>query len=98
MDVYKFSIRAARHLGKDKEDRNKLLSTFKDIYRCRSNAVHNGQLDETVRFEGERIPVSDFIEKAQDLCRKSIKKIMKDGEIPNWDSLILGGAEEQASS
>ena len=96
--TYKFSIRAARHLGKNKEDRDKLLTKFKQIYNCRSSAVHSGQLEETVKFGKRRIPVSDFIEKAQDLCRKSIKKILEDGEFPDWDSLILGGEEEQASS
>ena len=96
--TYKFSIRAARHLGKNKEDRDKLLTKFKQIYNCRSSAVHSGQLEETVKFGKRRIPVSDFIEKAQDLCRKSIKKILEDGEFPDWDSLILGGEEEQAGS
>ena len=96
--TYKFSIRAARHLGKNKEDRNKLLTKFKQIYNCRSSAVHSGQLDQTVKFGKKRIPVFDFIENAQDLCRKSIKKILEDGEFPDWDSLLLGGEEEQASS
>ena len=96
--TYKFSIRAARHLGKNKEDRNKLLTKFKQISNCRSSAVHSGQLDQTVKFGKKRIPVFDFIENAQDLCRKSIKKILEDGEFPDWDSLLLGGEEEQASS
>ena len=87
--TYKFSIRAARHLGKNKKDRNKLLTKFKQIYNCRSSAVHSGQVDQTVKFGKKRISVSDFIEKAQDLCRKSIKKILEDGEFPDWDNLIL---------
>ena len=29
---------------------------------------------------------------------ESIKKILEDGKFPDWNSLILGGEEEQASS
>ena len=96
--TFRLGVRAAWYLGKDEEHRKELLTKFGDIYRCRSNAVHNGRLDETVRFGGEHIPVSEFIERAQNLCRKSIKKILKDGEFPDWNSLILGGEDEQASS
>ncbi len=99
--TYKFSIRAARHLGKDKEDRKELLKKFKQIYDCRSSAVHSGKLDERVRFGEERIPISEFIQRAQNLCRESILKIIEDGKIPDrdyWNSLILGGENEQASS
>ena len=91
------SLRAAWHLGKDKEHRKELLTKFRDIYRCRSNAVHNGQLDETVRFGGEHIPILEFIARAQDLCRQSIIKIMEDGQFPDrayWNNLILGGEVE----
>ena len=96
--TYKFSIRAARYLGKDKEDRNKLLQKFKQIYNHRSNAVHSGKLDERVRFGEERIPISEFIQRAQNLCRESIMKVLEDRKLPNWNSLILGGEDEQASS
>ena len=96
--TYKFSIRAARHLGKDKDDRQNLLTKFKDIYKCRSNAVHNGQLDETIRSGGERILISRFIENVQDLCRDSIMKILNTEQFPDWDNLILDGEDEGASS
>ena len=96
--TYKFSIRAARHLGKDKEHRQELLKKFGQIYGCRSEAVHSGKLDKPPKFGKGRIPVSDFIDRAQDLCRESIIKILEDGNIPDWDSLLLGGEDEQASS
>ena len=96
--TYKFSIRAARHLGTDREHRKELLKKFGQIYGCRSDAVHSGKLDERIRFGGERIPLSDFIKRTQDLCRESIIKILEDGDIPDWNSLLLGGEGEQASS
>ena len=94
--TYKFSIRAARHLGKDKEDRNKLLTKFKQIYDCRSKAVHNGKLEEMPKFGKRRIPVSDLIKKSQNFCRKSIMKVLNDGDPPDkdyWNNLMLDGEE-----
>ena len=92
--TYKFAIRAARHLGADKEDPGKLLKKLKDIYKCRSDAVHSGTLDPDARFGETRIPISEFIERAQLLCRQSIIQIVEDAkedaEFPEWDSLILG--------
>ena len=48
--------------------------------------------DKLIRHaKGFRIePKGKFIEKAQDLCQNSIKKILKDGKFPDWNNLILG--------
>ena len=91
---FKLAVRAAWHLGKDKDDRNKLLTKFKQIYDHRSNAVHSGKLDEKVKLGVERISISGFIERAQDLCRESIMKVLEDGRFPEWNDLILGGEVE----
>lgn len=91
------SARAAWHLGKDKERRKELLTKFRQIYNCRSNAVHRGELAETVTFGTKPIPVLDFIKNAQKLCRESILKVLNAKEFPNrdyWDSLIVGGEED----
>ena len=92
--THKFSIRAARHLGRERENRMGLLKMFGQIYSRRSDAVHRGKLDAKVKFGEDSIPVSDFIDRAQDLCRQSILKILEDGEIPDWNRLILGGGAE----
>ena len=88
--TYRLGVRAAWYLGKDGEHRKELLTKFGDIYKRRSNAVHDGQLGKTVKFGGKPVPISKFIEEAQDLCRESIMKIIDDGRFPDWDSLILG--------
>ena len=89
---------ASWYLGKDKQHRDKLLTKFRQIYGRRSDAVHSGKLEKRPKFGEKEIPISDFIAKAQNLCRKSIKKILKDKQFPDWNSLILGGEDEQASS
>lgn len=99
--TFRLGVRAAWYLGKDKTEREKLLKKFGDIYRGRSNAVHSGKLDEPVRFGEERISIRKFIERVQDLCRDSILKILNSEEFPDhnyWDSLIVAGEDEQASS
>ena len=78
---------ASWYLGKNEEHRKALMTKFKEIYDCRSDAVHEGKLDEKVKFGGKRIPTSEFIAKVQDLCRQSIIKIMEDGRFPDWKSL-----------
>ena len=88
---FRLRLRAAWHLGRDEEDRKKLLKRFGEIYNCRSNAVHNGELGRTVKSGGNQIPTREFIEKSQDLCRESIMKVINDGGFPDWDRLILGG-------
>ena len=89
--TFRLGVRAAWYLGKDGEHRKQLLTAFGDIYRCRSNAVHNGQLGKTAKFGGTSVPISELIECAQDLCRESILRVLEDERFPDWDSLILGG-------
>ena len=89
--AFQLSLRASWHLGKNKEDRKKLIDEFKAIYTLRSKAVHNGVIPQRVKIrKGESVPTSEFIPRAQDLCRRSIMKILEDGEFPDWNNLILG--------
>ena len=84
---FKLAVHAAWHLGKNKEDRRKLMKEFKEIYDWRSKVVHTGKLPNKTPFTYEE--VQQFIERAQDLCRQSILKIMEDRKFPNWNNLIL---------
>ena len=89
--AFQFRLRASWHLGKDKADREKLMDEFKAIYTLRSRAVHNGELPPNVKIrKGVSVPTSEFIPKAQDLCQRSIMKILEDREFPDWESLVLG--------
>ena len=89
--AFQFRLRASWHLGEDKTDREKLIDEFNAIYTLRSKAVHNGEIPKRIKIRtGESVPTSEFIPKAQDLCRQSILKILEDGEFPDWNNLILG--------
>ena len=88
---FRFSLHAAWHLGENKEQRRALMKEFKSIYDWRSTVVHTGKLPNKARkrpFTPEEVDA--FITNAQDLCRDSIMKILENGEIPDWNDLILG--------
>ena len=92
--TFKFAARASWYLGKDRKNRAELFEVFRELYKCRSRVVHGGELKENVTIEGESVPIEKFITKAQDLCRDSIEKIIKqcsrEGKFPDWNNLILG--------
>ena len=86
-----FRLRASWYLGKDKEHRKRLIDEFKAIYNWRSTVVHTGKLPKkTKNTHFTKHEIKEFIEKAQDLCRDSIMKILEDGKFPDWNDLILG--------
>ena len=85
---YRFSLHAAVHLGKNKEERQQLLEEFKGIYDARSDVVHTG------RLRGMRgkptFDESKFVSRVQELCWLGITSVIDAGEIPNWEDLVLG--------
>ena len=100
---FRLRLHAAWHLGKDEEDRRRLMKEFGEIYDWRSKVVHTGKLPEKKVSRRKRRPftpkeVKQFIERAQDLCQKSIIKIIENGQFPDWHNLILGGEDAQAGS
>ena len=98
--AFQFRLRASWHLGENKTHRKELMDEFDAIYTLRSQAVHNGKLSSKVKIrkgnkitEGKSVPASEFIPRAQDLCRDSIIKFLENGEFPDdeyWKDLILG--------
>ena len=89
-----FRLRAAWHLGENKEQRKALMKEFKAIYEWRSAVVHTGKLPKKGKGKKKKSytqeEVREFIRNAQDLCRDSIMKILEDGQFPDWNNLILG--------
>ena len=88
---FRLRLHAAWYLREKIEDRKDLMKDFSKIYEWRSAVVHNGRLPNKKKntpFSGQE--VDEFIERAQNLCRDSIVKILEDGKFPNWNNLILG--------
>lgn len=92
---FRLRLYAAWLLKRDKIQRQKLMKDFTQIYEWRSSVVHNGKLPEKKISRNKKRPytqeeISEFITKAQNLCRDSILKILEDREFPDWNDLILG--------
>ena len=101
--AFRLRLHAAWNLREDEEDRKDLMKEIQEIYAWRSSVVHTGKLPRKEVSRTKKRPftpaeVNQFIERAQDLCQESIIKIIKAKKFPDWNSLILGGEEEQASS
>ncbi len=87
---------ASAYLKTDACPEDALRKEFNEIYSWRSAAVHKGRLPSKKITNTKKIPYSRqervaFIERAQALCRKSIMKIIEDGQIPDWASLMQDG-------
>ena len=81
--TYQFRLRASLLLGRGKADRKKYMKRFEQIYKWRSRAVHSDELPRSPKDK------TMFITEAQDYCRDSIFLILKNGEFPDWNDLIL---------
>ena len=87
---FRLALFGAWYLGTDFGDRKRILKRLREAYDAASGAVHSGDLDFTA--ENQKL-LSD----GQDLCRRGILKLLKEGPPPDWGDLILG-AEDGADS
>ena len=80
---FRLATRGAWHLGTDADERQEYYKTFRDAYDTASAAVHAGEIDNN---QDKKVLLAD----AQDLCRRSILRMLDEQEEPNWNDLILG--------
>ena len=80
---FRLSLFGAWHLGSDMEDRRWIRKRLREAYDMSSGAVHSGVLAYT---SDNRELLSD----AQDLCRRGILKLLREGPPHDWGDLILG--------
>ena len=90
---FRLSQTGAWHLGSDLEERKKVRKNLLDAYDAASKAVHGGPLavhgDALDYFEYQQL-----LSTAQDLCRRGILKLLKEGSPGDWGDLILGSENE----
>ena len=91
---FRFRLRASLHLGEGIEERTRLKKEFEQIYRFRSVAVHEGTLPERVTVDGQSISTGEYIERSQDLFRRSLMKVIVTGVLPEWELIELGDGPE----
>ena len=79
---FKLPLFGAWHLGTDFEERKRIRKRLRQVYDTASKAVHTGDLE---YFENQ-----ELLSTAQDLCRRGILKLLKEGAPRDWGDLILG--------
>ena len=97
---FRFRLRGSLHLGGDMEERKQLKKEFGQIYKYRSGAVHEGTLPERVNVDEQSIPIGRYIERSQELFRRSLMKVIQSGVLPDWEDIELGvgvGTEDPAA-
>ena len=84
---FRLSLFGAWFLGTDFQDRKLIRKTLRDAYDRASGAVHTGEIEPNTE---NRKLLAD----AQELCRRGILKMLKEGFPPDWGDLVLGGIPE----
>ncbi|MCX4166286.1 MULTISPECIES: HEPN domain-containing protein [Paraburkholderia] len=80
-------LRGAWLLGETEEERENLYGKFQKLYDLRSSAVHSGSLGKGKQDKSNADLLADGVR----LCVSAILKIIKNGAMPKWTKLILGG-------
>ena len=83
---FKVRLRGAWLLGENAKDRKRLMREFRDLYACRSVAVHTGKLDSTFNAR----PTKELLDYGKYLIAKGIETIIERAGFPDWNSIILG--------
>ena len=65
----------------DFEERRSIRKALRDAYDTASKAVHEGKLPSTAQLG---------LSTAQDLCRRGILKLLREGPPTDWGEMILG--------
>ena len=90
---FRLRLRAALHLEDGIKQRRQMKRTFGQMYRIRSEAVHEGTVPEHVTVCGQNVRINEFIESSQELFKRSLLKVIEHGQFPDWDTIELGAGE-----
>ena len=89
---YKLATRAARFLGSSDEESRSILNLLKSFYNHRSAIVHNGKAKQS------RTRIATDLSEVSDLARRTLFKLLVDGQPGDWDELVVSGGNLQSDS
>ena len=78
---FRLALCGAWHLGVDFEERRSIRRALRDAYDTASKAVHEGELPKAAQ---------PTLSTAQNLCRRGILKLLREGPPDDWGDLVLG--------
>ena len=87
---YRLSLYGAWHLGGCPEKRKEIFKTLREAYNMASKAVHGSDLKDTPENQ-------ELLSEAQDLCRRGILKVLREGPPPDKNDMILGVESDEKS-
>ena len=87
---FRLSLYGAWHLGVEYEERKGIRKRLREAYDTASKAVHGGNLK-------DKTDLQDLVSDAQDLCRRGIIKMLREGYPSDWGDLILGAEYDEKS-
>jgi hypothetical protein len=84
--THQLSLHAAWFLGMEsREERATIFRQAGDLYRCRSDIVHDGKFASSREARKEEI-----LTDGQRLIASAVRKIIESGSFPIWNMLVLG--------
>lgn len=88
--THKVKVRAVRFLGGNKEKRERNKEIIKVTYTMRSKLVHQGiHENKPVKISGELLSRTAITNEAGILTSEIIKKIIRSGKFPDWQSFDI---------
>ena len=88
---FRLALFGAWFLGTNFQDRKLIRKTLRDAYDRASGAVHTGEIEPNTENR-------ELLADAQELCRRGILRMLKEGFPLDWGDLVLGGIPETSIS
>ncbi len=82
---FRIATRGAWLLGQTYDERKACFDTLRKAYRLASSVLQGRGLKRTKREED-----AGTVARAQELCRRAILQMVREGSIPSWDEVMLG--------
>ena len=82
---HKMRTRASWFLGRDAEDRIRVMESIRHFYRVRSEIVHKGKR----KASAERY--REAFDTGFDIAARTLFKLLKEGPPGNWEKLVIAG-------
>ena len=83
---FRVALFGAWHLGKDFKDRQRIRKELRDSYDRASAAVHTGSI-------AAGSANKELLAVGQELCRRGIQKLLREGSPEDWGDLVLGAKD-----
>ncbi|MDE0390384.1 MAG: HEPN domain-containing protein [Rhodospirillales bacterium] len=89
---FRLPLFGAWHLAEKPEERRSICKTLRAAYDMASKVVHGGEVVKG-SGAGPYWEARAELDRAQDLCRRGILKLLREGPPRDWTDLVLGGPD-----